>query len=79
MLAKSTNKTIYPKEVDIIFLTEPLCVITINKLSNVPNDIYNVFTEKSCRSALLTKGINLWCCPQYCAKDIIVCQTKINN
>ena len=43
------------------------------------NDIFNVFTEKSGRAALVTKGINLWRCPQYCTTDIIVCQTKFNN
>ena len=50
---------------DIIFIMEPPTVTSTNKLSNVLNDIYNVFAEK--------------CCPQYCTKDIIVCQTNINN
>ena len=31
------------------------------------------------RAAIVTKGITSWHCPQYCAKDIIVCQTKIND
>ena len=26
-----------------------------------------------------TKGITSWRCPQYCAKDIIVCRAKFNN
>ena len=37
------------------------------------------FTRQVGRAALLTKGIILWCCPQNCANDIIVCQTNINN
>ena len=27
----------------------------------------------------MTTGINTWKVPQYCSKDVIVCQTKINN
>ena len=66
-------------EVNIFLLTEPPTVRALNKLSNVPNNIYNVFAEHGGRAAIVTKGIKSWCCPQYCAKDIIVCQTKIND
>ena len=73
------NKKNHPKGVDILFLTEPPHITTTNKLSDIPDDIYNVFTKKSGRAALVTKGITLWRCPQYCSKDIIVCQAKFNN
>ena len=79
LLVDVASKKIYPNGVDIIFLTEPPCVTTTNKLSNVPGNVYNVFAEKAGRAALLTKGITSWHCPQYCTKDIIVCQTKLNN
>ena len=26
-----------------------------------------------------TKGITSWRCPQYCTRDIVVCQAKLNN
>ena len=41
--------------------------------------MFNVFTEKYGRIALITKGMITWRCAQYCAKYIIVCQTKLNN
>ena len=72
-------KKIHSNEVNIIFLTEPPTIRATNKLSNVPGDIYNVFSERGGRAALITKGITSWRCPQYCAKDIMVCQTKIND
>ena len=50
LLVDVANKTIYPKGVDIIFLMEPPSVTITNKLSNVPNDIYNVITENSGRA-----------------------------
>ena len=40
LLVDVNNKNIYPKGVDIIFITEPPTVTSTNKLSNVPNDIY---------------------------------------
>ena len=64
---------------DICFITEPSHITTTNKLSKVPATTYNVFAEKSGRAALITKGITSWRCPQYCARDIIVCQAKFNN
>ena len=73
------TKKINSNEVNIIFLTEPPTIRATNKLSNVPGDIYNVFAERGGRAALITKGITSWRCPQYCAKDIIVCQAKIND
>ena len=73
LLVDITNKNIHPKGVNILFLTEPPHVTTTNKLSDVPDDIFNIFTDKSGRAALVTKGIISWRCPQYCAKDIIVC------
>ena len=79
LILDSANKKIHPKGVDIFFITEPPHVTTTNKLSDVPATTYNVFTEKSGRAALITKGITSWRCPQYYAKDIIVCQAKLNN
>ena len=38
LLVDIANKKIHPKGVDIIFLTEPPCVTSNNKLSNVPNN-----------------------------------------
>ena len=64
---------------DIFLITEPPTVRATNKLLNVSNDIYNVFTEIKGRAAIITTGIVSWRCPQYCAPDIIVCQTMIND
>ena len=79
LILDSANKKIHPKGVDIMFITEPPRIMTTNKLSKVPATTYNVFAEKSGRAALITKGITSWRCPQYCAKDIIVCQAKFND
>ena len=73
------TKMTYPLGVQIFFITEPPTICVSNKLSNVPGDTYNVFAEKKWRAAIITTGIISWCCPQYCASDIIVCQTKIND
>ena len=45
----------------------------------LPQTTTNIFSEKNGRTALVTKGITSWKVPQFCSKDIIVCQTKINN
>ena len=79
LILDSADKKIHPKGVDIMFITEPPRITSTNKISNVPNDTYNIYAEKSGRAALITKGITSWRCPQYCAKDIIVCQAKVNN
>ena len=79
LLVDAANKTTHPNGVDIFFITEPPTVCKTNKLSNVSNDTYNVFTEVKGRAAIITTGINSWRCPQYCAPDIIVCQTMIND
>ena len=79
LLVDAANKTTHPNGVEIFLITEPPTVCTTNKLSNVPNDIYNVFTEVKGRAAIITTGIVLWRCPQFCAPDIIVCQTRIND
>ena len=73
------NKNIYPKGIDILFLTEPPCITKANKLADIPDNIFNCFAEKSSRASLVTKGITSWRCPQYCAWDIVVCQAKFNN
>ena len=73
------NKNIYPKGIDILFLTEPPRITKANKLADIPDDIFNCFAEKSGRAALVTKGITSWRCPQYCTQDIVVCQAKFNN
>ena len=52
---------------------------TLRALLDVPNDVFNVFAERGGRTALVTAGINTWKVPQFCSKDVIVCQTKINN
>ena len=59
--------------------TEPYTIASSNTLLDVPNDVYNIFTERGGRTALVTKGITSWKVPQFCSKDVIVCQTKINN
>ena len=79
LLVDAANKTTHPNGVEIFLITEPPTVHTTNKLLNVPNDIYNVFTEVKGRAAIITTGIVLWRCPQFCAPDIIVCQTRIND
>ena len=48
-------------------------------LRDIPDDVFNIFAEKYGRAALITKGMIMWRFPQYCAKDIIVCETKLNN
>ena len=63
----------------VIFVTEPYTVSKSNSLLDVPNDVFNVFAERGGRTALVTAGINTWKVPQFCSKDVIVCQTKINN
>ena len=73
------NKNIYPKGVNIIFLTEPPKITTANKLPDIPGDIFNCFAEKYGRAALVTKGITSLRCPQYCSRDIVVCQAKLDN
>ena len=72
-------KTKYPKGFDILFLMEPPSITKSNTLPDIPDNIYNCFAEKSGSAALVTKGITLWICPQYCAHDIVVCQAKLNN
>ena len=79
LLVDAANKTIHPNGVDIFLITEPPTVRKTNKLSNVSNDDFNVFSEVKGRAAIITKGLNSWRCPQYCAPDIIVCQTTING
>ena len=54
LLVDVANKNIHPNGVDILFLTEPPHITTTNKLSDVPDNIYNVFAEKSGRAALVT-------------------------
>ena len=73
------NKNVYKDGIDVIFITEPYTVSKSNSLLDVPNDVFNVFTECGGRTALVTACINTWKVPQYCSKDVIVCQTKINN
>ena len=73
------NKRVYKNGIDIIFITEPYHVSKSNSLLDVPDDVFNVFAERGGRTALVTKGINTWKVPQYCSKDVIVCQTKLNN
>ena len=79
LILDAADKKINSREVNIFLLTEPPTVRALNKLLNVPNDIYNVFAERGGRTAIVTKGIESWRCPQFCAKDIIVCQTKIDD
>ena len=80
LLVDAANKTIYPNGVDIFLITEPPTVRRNNKLPNVSNDDFNVFSEIKGRAAIITnKGLISWRCPQYCAPDIIVCQTTING
>ena len=79
LLVDAANKTTHPHGVQIFFITEPPTICVSNKLSNVPSDTYNIFAEIKGCAAIITTGIVLWHCPQYCASDIIVCQTRIND
>ncbi len=73
------NTSVYKNDTFVIFITEPYTIGGSNTLTDVPNDVFNIFSEKNGRTALVTKGIISWKVPQFCSKDIIVCQTKINN
>ena len=73
------NKNIYKNGINVIFLTEPPQITKTNALADVPGDVFNVFAEKYGRVAIITKGMTSWKCPQFCVKDIAVCQTKLNN
>ena len=73
------NKNVYKDDINVIFITEPYTIGSSNTLLDVPNDVYNIYSERGGRTALVTKGIVSWKVPQFCSKDIIVCQTKINN
>ena len=64
---------------DVIVVTEPYTVSKANALMDVPDNVFNVFAEHRGRTALVTKGMNNWKVPQYCSKDVVVCQTKLNN
>ena len=79
LLIDAANKKTHHQGVQIFFITEPPTIRVTNKLSNVPGDTYNVFAERGGHAALITTGIISWRCPQYCASDIIVCQTKIHD
>ena len=73
------NKNVYKNGIDVIFITEPPNVTKANALTDVPDDVFNMFAEKCGRAVLVTKGMTTWKCPQFCAKDIAVYQTKLNN
>ena len=73
------NKRVYKDGINVIFVTKPYTISKSNSLLDVPNDVFNVFAERGGRTALVTAGINTWKVPQFCSKDVIVCQTKINN
>ena len=73
------NKSVYKDDTNVIFITEPYTIASSNSLLDVPNDVYNIYAERGGRTALVTKGITSWKVPQFCSKDVIVCQTKINN
>ena len=73
------NKRVYKDDINVIFITESYTVAKSNSLLDVPNDVFNVFAERGGRTALVTAGINTWKVPQFCSKDVIVCQTKVNN
>ena len=74
-----SNKNLYQNVIDVVFITEPPLITKVNTLVDVPDNIFNVFTEKYGRAALVTQGMITWRCPQFCARDIVVCQTKLNN
>ena len=69
----------YKDDINVIFITEPYTIVKSNSLLDVPNNVFNIYAEPGGRAALVTAGINTWKVPQYCSKDVIVCQTKINN
>ena len=73
------NKNVYKNGIDVIFVTEPYTVSKVNALMDVPDNVFNVFAQLGGRTALVTKGMCTWKVPQYCSKDVTVCQTKLNN
>ena len=73
------NKNVYKNGIDVIFVTEPFTVSKENSLTDVPDGVFNVFAQRGGRTALVTKNMYSWKVPQYCSKDVIVCQTKLNN
>ena len=73
------NNNVYKDGINVIFVTEPYTVSKSNSLLDVPNDVFYVFAERGVRTALVTAGVISWKVPQYCSKDVIVCQTNINN
>ena len=59
------NKNIYPKGIDIMFLTEPPCITKANKLADIPDNIFNCFAEKSDRYNIMEMSTILhsgYCC-----------------
>ena len=73
------NKNVYKNGIDVIFVTEPYTVSKDNSLTDVPDDVFNIFAQQGGRTALVTKGMCTWKVRQYCSKDVTVCQTKLNN
>ena len=73
------NKNVYKNGIDVIFVTGPYTVSKVNALTDVPDDVFNVFAQRGGRTALVMKGMCTWKVPQYCSKDVTVCQTKLNN
>ena len=45
------NKNVYKNGIDVIFITEPPNVTKANALTDVPDDVFNVFAEKCGRAA----------------------------
>ena len=80
LLVDAANKTIHPNGVDIFLITEPPQFVQIINCQMCLMTILTCFSEAKGRAAIITtKGLNSWHCPQYCAPDIIVCQTTING
>ena len=79
LILDAADKKIHSSEVNIFLLTQPPTVRATNKLLNVPGDIIMFSLKLASEPLLLLKASPLGIVPQYCAKDIIVCQTKIND
>ena len=79
LLLDILNKNVYKNGIDVIFVTEPFTILKENSLTDVPDNVFNVFAQRGGRTALVTKNMCTWKVPQYCSKDVTVCQTKLNN
>ena len=78
LIGDIADKTKYHNGIDILFLTEPPLVTKTNMLQVIPDNIFTCYVEKLGYAALVTRNFTSWKCPQFCARNISVCQAKLN-